>query len=518
MPTQAEIEYKKVMGKDYTPFPNRVSENVNSTATKDSIEKVKDAKSTIRWDSPIPQTERMLVSRPRSISSDPNKYITSNGGDRGTRAYIKLLTQNQAGVDSRLVDSDSTYARDTASLTSDGPYGGYADFLLTGISCNLEEKIQVTQVFGDAEVIYYFGRRPMIFNFSGLLVDSVDNNWFVHWLNLYNGVMRGSQLAKNYELLKIVLPNMTLVGTINNFSWQQESANDVSIPFSFQFLAKRIDPVAADLPNGAFNPKGISSLKFSKDALPSLSISQIEEIKRRSSTVEKAIQDPNTTSADLARITAASSASAVPTLGSNGVATFSTKSDLGIVDTDKFKEWSSTFSGVRTQLFSPTFGVLSSLTKLVKVATGNVSGVVGVFSGGVNGVLRDINHIAYGATNLVNMVNTTIKDAAAKVAGIRTNYRNTLAKLKKTKGVITNSPSTTHNSLHSLVSSGRVKGGSLFLSGSVGHPSSGPLLFRIAKARAISGVSLPLSGGKRMSIMLALSSGTPRTRERGPTL
>lgn len=493
------------------------STTVNSTATPSVSDTKNDILGKINWSAPLHQDERLYVSRPRSVSNDPNKHIVGNGGDRGTRAYIKLLTQNQSGVDSRLVDSDSTLARDAAPLTSDGKYGGYADFLLTGVSCNLEEKLQVTQTFGDAEVTYYFGRRPMIFNFSGLLVDSVDNNWFIHWLKLYQKVMRGSALAKNYELLKIVLPNMTVVGTINNFSWQQESSNDVSIPFSFQFLAKRIEPTTADLPTGAFAPTGISALRMNSASLPTLSQSQIEEVKRRAESVEKALQDPNIISRDLA-LMSSHHASAVATIGIDNIPTLFSKGNLGVVDQTPFSEWSSAFSGVRTQLFSPTFGVLTSLTKLVKVATGNVSVVVGVFSGGVNGVLRDINSISYGATNLVNMVNSTVQSAAMQVANVRTNYANTLATLKKTKGTICHASYTIHNYIQGLVSSGKVKGGPLFLSGSVGHPSSGVALAWIIRSRTASGAQLPLSGGGRMSIMKALSSGTPRTRERGPTL
>jgi hypothetical protein len=286
----------------------------------------------------------------------------------------------------------------------------------------------------------------MIFSFSGLLIDSVDNNWFIHWLKLYNDVMRGSALAKNYELLKIVLPNMTLTGTINNFSWQQESSNDISIPFSFNFLAKRIDPTTADLPTGAFSPQGISSLRMNSTALPTLNQSQIEEIKRRAAELDKAIQDPNIISRDLALMTSHHS-TGIATIGIDGVPTLFSKGNLGVVDQTTFNGWSSTFSGVRTQLFSPTFGVLSGLTKLIRIATGNVSGIVNVFSGGVNGVLRDINSISYGATNLINMVNSTVKGAASQVANVRTNYANTLATLKKTKGVIVNAPNTIHDSL-----------------------------------------------------------------------
>ena len=82
------------------------------------------------------------------------------------------------------------------------------------------------------EVIYYFGRQPLIFNLTGVLIDSADNNWFVDWVKLYSEFFRGTQTAKNYELIKIVLPNMIITGTISAFSWQQDSSRDTDIPFS----------------------------------------------------------------------------------------------------------------------------------------------------------------------------------------------------------------------------------------------------------------------------------------------
>ncbi|HXP49956.1 MAG TPA: hypothetical protein VN922_08385, partial [Bacteroidia bacterium] len=112
-----------------------------------------------------------------------------------------------------------------------GTYGGYASFLITGLQCMMNEKLQVTETFGDGEVYYYFGREPITINVSGMLIDSVDNDWFTQWLYMYGQVLRGTQVAKRYQLVKLVMPNMTLIGTIASMSFSQDAGRDTDIPF-----------------------------------------------------------------------------------------------------------------------------------------------------------------------------------------------------------------------------------------------------------------------------------------------
>ena len=117
---------------------------------------------------------------------------------------------------------------------------GYDRFLLTDFNVSYSEKTQIMTTFGDNEVVYYFGKNPVIINLSGVLVDSLTNDWFGNFINLYNNFLRGTQLARNFEMLQLVLPNMTIVGSILSLSHQQTSTRDTDIPFSMQFYAKQI--------------------------------------------------------------------------------------------------------------------------------------------------------------------------------------------------------------------------------------------------------------------------------------
>ena len=254
-----------------------------------------------------PQGERLFTARPRS---SPNKATSQSdvwrdsAKSRGQHAYIKLLTanasqaasylQNRGAVGDGYASKLSGEGSHVAKMVSSDSSSGYDSFIITGISCSLSEKMQVTEVFGDNEVVYYFGRQPIMFNISGVVVDSRDNEWFTDWLSMYSAVMRGSQLAQRNQLLRLVLPNMILTGTISNTSWTQDSSSDVSIPFNFSFLAKRIEPLAV-----SDSDKMVQNLIDFSKAESFVSQQHSTSWKSSMASLVSAVQNPATTIAQL---------------------------------------------------------------------------------------------------------------------------------------------------------------------------------------------------------------------------
>jgi hypothetical protein len=121
--------------------------------------------------------------------------------------YARSKNRREAGFTS---NETATYI--TNRMVTDNPDMGYTDFLLTSVSVSFDEKVQVVQTFGDSDVVYYFGKSPVIYSLSGMLIDDIDNGWFTKFIEAYSNIMRGTELARNYELLEITLPNMIIVG------------------------------------------------------------------------------------------------------------------------------------------------------------------------------------------------------------------------------------------------------------------------------------------------------------------
>lgn len=472
---------------------------------------------------PITQSERLFTTRSRNVN------FLGGGGNRGQRTYIKLLTSNPSQSLSQhlqALGSNST-SLGTASggpladaINGNPTFLGYASFLLTDIQCQFEEKMQVTEVFGDSEVVYYFGRNPIQVEFGGVLIDSVDNNWFTQWMDMYAGVMRGTQLARNYELLQIVTPNMTLIGTINRTSWNQNSARDVDIPFRFSFLAKQVIPTPV-IPTGAPLTSGASTALGTSSAGSFTTQSQITNQKSLLGNLQGVIQNPmstvqqyasalnstgslgstiNSPMASAGSLTGAASSA----LGGLGLGSFTggtsatgtSKAGTAAAPLDIFTNVSSSLAGIRASLVSPVYGVITSLTKLVgagtlstKVAsssasassgsassnTSSASGIFGSLSSTVGNIVRDVSSIAKQASSIVATATSGVKTAegilknAPAVLGAALNAN--LASVKSTAGIITSAPQSATSGLRNAVGDGIIPASTPFLNDKTGGSS-----------------------------------------------
>lgn len=441
----------------------------------------------------IPQTERLFTVRSRGAFENQNA-----GGDRGTRAYIKLLTTNtgaslnrQSGHNEGL--GASPVLTGSGSPLSDaiygGQFGGYADFLVTAIRCSLDEKLQITETFGDGEVMYYFGRQPIAFNISGVLVDSVDNDWFTKWMTMYGQVMRGSQLARNYELLRIVLPNMEIVGTIPHMSYVQDSSNDTLINFEFQFLAKQVIPTPVSVPGAPMS--NMANLINWNTADSFLSQSGINGVKSQVDAVRRAVQSPGATvggiAASLSNLGAGLSGAVLGGNGRGGTGATDSALSRGIDSvsnavssvtsnvTDVFNSVSANLAGIRASLFSPIYGVLSSLTKLVQNVTGSVAAIFNSLVSPIADIIRDVVNISNQAMGIVNMVNSII-DNPWSMLGLNSgvlgapNMRTILGSLLNTRGIITNQPTSMALTMRGMMNLGQLPANARFLR-NTGKPS-----------------------------------------------
>ena len=475
-----------------------------------------------------PGGERLFTARPRyapSQATSQEEVWRNAPKTRGQHAYIKLLTanasQSSAYASTRGALGDGQAAGLTgegssvAKMVSSDATSGYDSFLLTGVSCSLSEKMQVTQVFGDNEVVYYFGRQPIVFNISGVLVDSRDNEWFTEWLRMYSAVLRGTQLAQRNQLLRLVLPNMILTGTIAETSWSQESSNDVTVSFNFSFLAKRVEPLAvAESDSMAQN-----LIDFSK-AEGFISQQKITSLKKDVARLASAIQDPKTTIAELGSAIYSTTVSAAkdsfatsPAIKGAIDSLLGVRADVeNFVNNNSLTSWlssksslfstsSSALNGIRMQLFSPIYGVLTSLTKLVRRTSGDVTSIFRSLLSPVQNILRDITNISNQAIGLVNLVNRSIKGLGrtiqSDVRSTKQQLQLAMKSLGKAAGSIATSPVTVLQSAKSM-----------FESGAFNRSSSSIPAFLQANTRASLSAATGLGSGKGPGYKIALLQGS----------
>ena len=430
----------------------------------------------------VGSSERLNIIRPRS--ADHNQ---SGPDGRGQFAYIKLLTNpalkaaySSGDVSKREIhDSNSKELFSNAAGMVSGV--GYNKFLLTGISGVFNEKVQVKEVFGDNEVAYFFGKSPVYLNLTGVLMDSPDNQWFTSWIRMYSEFFRGTQLAKNYELLKLVLPNMTAVGTVTGMSWNQDASSDVSISFSFQFLVKSLVPTVVTNPDMIRSP-GIRQIDFSKVA-GFLDKAGINVLKSQTGIAQLTaiLQDPTASFG--------SKVAAITSLG-DGVQGIQRTLDSAtsrvqgavndIVHAPLFQGVNAALTGIRSSFFSPVYGVLSSLTKLITTVFSGARKIFSAFTTPVLNILRDITDITSQANAIVGQVNRSTSGlgrfATSQLTQISGDYRAAINSIGRSSGALASKPTTSLQSAAVLHGSGFIPGSAPFLRSNTRASFSKPAL------------------------------------------
>jgi hypothetical protein len=309
---------------------------------------------------------------------------------------------------------------------------------------------------------------------------------------------------------------MILTGTISSTSWTQDSSNDVSIPFSFSFLAKRIEPLAVvDSDKVAQN-----LIDFSK-AVGFISQQQIGSLKSSLQALTSAVQNPGTTIANLgsamysSALAAAKSTFQVPSAVQGAIDSLKgiQTSVQNFATNNSFSNWlsgtaglfnsnSAALNGLRMQMFSPIYGVLTSLTKLVQKTFGDITSIFKSLLSPVQNVLRDITNIANQATGLVKLVNSSIKGLgrmiSSEIGSTKQQFSTAMKALGKAAGAVATAPVTVLQSTKAM-----------FQSGGFGGSTSGtPAFLQENKKASLSSASVKGSG-RGPDYKIALLHSTP---------
>jgi hypothetical protein len=273
--------------------------------------------------------------------------------------------------------------------------------------------------FGDNEVVYYFGKNPVVMELQGILIDSLTNDWFGSFINMYSTFLRGTQLAKNFEMLELVLPNMKVIGSIISLSHQQNSTRDTDIPFSMQFYAKKIEILPQHI-----NWQG--PLDYTNNSV------FIGVTNRASGSYSE-----------------------------NNIGGFSEPAWLQSSDrTSSYQPTSGIqvgYSTFRNNIYSPVVSTIAGLTKRIQVINKDVNAVVSSLTDPINAVLRDIMSISVQASAVATLLERDAAKLGHALSSPGVNLRNTLSSLKNTAGVISRLPESVSEAFKRNYFKGRVR-------------------------------------------------------------
>jgi len=130
---------------------------------------------------------------------------------------------------------------------------GYFDFFLQNVEESIEDKFQLVETLGDSYAIFGLGQKPKIFNYSGMLLNSQENDWRLGFIKMYDKYISISRLAKfrqdglTSNQVTLVYDSVTVRGALLNLRTSLRADNEIAVPFAFSML------ITSYIPNASVN-------------------------------------------------------------------------------------------------------------------------------------------------------------------------------------------------------------------------------------------------------------------------
>lgn len=110
---------------------------------------------------------------------------------------------------------------------------GFVDFILQNASETFREKYQVVESLSDNFIVYVFGQQAVPFEYSGMLINSYQDDQRVWMTRLYQDILRGTQLARRRKLVRLRYDSVIVSGIFLGLHETVQGDLENGVPFSF---------------------------------------------------------------------------------------------------------------------------------------------------------------------------------------------------------------------------------------------------------------------------------------------
>jgi hypothetical protein len=119
----------------------------------------------------------------------------------------------------------------------------YVGFILTAAQESHTEKVEIVPLPGDSFASYFYGANPRTYSFSGILLNTDQDQWRDSFEQIYEKYLRGSVSSRDFSIVQVSYSGRVVSGWLTNMSQQLNSENDHYASFSFSVLVSRVDMV-----------------------------------------------------------------------------------------------------------------------------------------------------------------------------------------------------------------------------------------------------------------------------------
>jgi len=119
--------------------------------------------------------------------------------------------------------------------------GSYVGFLLQEVTERNSEKAQVSPLNGDGYAAYFSGKEPSVYSFSGILLNTRQDQWRSTLTYLYDNLLRGSKITGLNRLVQVAYDDKVVTGSMMNLNQTISASPDETFTrFSFDILVAAV--------------------------------------------------------------------------------------------------------------------------------------------------------------------------------------------------------------------------------------------------------------------------------------
>jgi hypothetical protein len=186
---------------------------------------------------PKPERRRGVFAKYPAMSP---KYHTGNTDESLQYMARLFVPYSQKDLKAGCPTSSIPYASALSTKGTESA-GGYIDFLLQQAQESFTEKFEAVDVLSDNYVSYFYGQQPPIFQYSGILLNSKQDDWRLAFMDIYHEFLRGTKMARRQMVVVLAYDDVFVTGVLVSMSQALNADLELAVPFNFQMLVKRYD-------------------------------------------------------------------------------------------------------------------------------------------------------------------------------------------------------------------------------------------------------------------------------------
>lgn len=200
---------------------------------------------------------------PTDFIPDPNQSNTAQTPDfyrEGKLDSVTRIVNNEAvqvtewaPVPELIAERDrpvlaSIRLVDPRKIKNNGPNSGtpkdaqlipeYSKFFLEAVQESENERFQIVETFNDFYV-YFHGKKPPIYTFSGHLLNLLNYNWMNEFMYYYENFWRGTKAVELGARVFLTYNYQQIQGYILNVGTNLNALTDKAVPFQFSMIVTK---------------------------------------------------------------------------------------------------------------------------------------------------------------------------------------------------------------------------------------------------------------------------------------